>query len=249
MFDQDDQPVGAPQRLASFSEYSVTTEQNCIVIPPDVDPAVAALVACGVATGVGAALNVANVKPGHVVVIIGFGGVGAAALLGAIVGGAAQVVAADIHDAKQKMALELGATRFVNVRNEDLSTALYDHVGTRGADSVLLTVDSPKEEHFRQGVDLLGPGGVLVQVGLTSGDIQTIPVSPRSLMSMQRSVTATLYGGMDHSRDALKYLELYRAGRLPINRLITKEFSLDQINDAFDALTLGETIRSVIRYD
>jgi Zn-dependent alcohol dehydrogenase len=145
------------------------------------------------------------------------------------------------------MAERLGATRYVNVRNGVLADVVAEATHERGADAVLLTLDAPQPEHFSEGVDLLGPGGILVQVGL-AGAIESLPVSPRALMSRQRSITGTLYGGMDHARDALRYLDLYRAGRMPIDLLITQTYAIEEINDAFDDLAAGRNIRGVVRY-
>jgi S-(hydroxymethyl)glutathione dehydrogenase/alcohol dehydrogenase len=248
MFDAGGDPIGMPQRLARFSEWTVTTERNCVVISADVASVAAAVFSFCVATGVGAALNVARVTPGDAVVVVGFGGVGAAAVVGAVAGGAAQLIVADVHEQKREMALDLGATGFVNTLAEDLHEAVHDATGGRGADSVLLTLDAARGEKFEQGIQLLGPGGVLVQVGLAHTSVEALPIAPRSLMSMQSAVVATPYGGMDRAQDAVRYIDMYRAGRLPVDRLVTKVYELDGIDDTFADMAAGRNIRGVVRY-
>src|SRR5690606_25865193 len=114
MHGPDGENIGTGSRLGAFSRHSVVPALNLIVIPPDIDLAVASLVSGGVSAGVGAALNVARVQPGDSVVVFGVGGVGIAAIQGAVIGGAAEVIAVDVNEAKRAHALEFGATTFVN---------------------------------------------------------------------------------------------------------------------------------------
>lgn len=119
MHDAEDEDIATTLGLGSFSHHTVTPTTSCVVIPSDLDFAAAALISCGVSTGVGAALNVARVRPGDSVAVIGIGGVGAAGLMGAVLGGAARIIAVDINDDKAGPAAEFGATDFVNARNDD----------------------------------------------------------------------------------------------------------------------------------
>ena len=249
LHDRSGSSVGTLLGLGSFGTHTVTPARNCVVIPRDVDFACAALVACGVSTGVGAALNVAGIRPGDDVAVIGVGGVGAAAILGAVLGGAARIVAVDRHPSKSDRALELGATHFVNAGDTDVGTALMKITEGRGVDRVVLTLDRVLAEHYVIALGNLAPGGVAVQVGTTDQGLEHIPVSPDVLAHKQASFTGTVFGGMDPAADALRWLLLYRSGRLPLEKLITRTYALDRINDAFDDLAAGRNIRGVVRFD
>jgi S-(hydroxymethyl)glutathione dehydrogenase / alcohol dehydrogenase len=248
MHDMDGADVGTLLGLGSFSAHTVTPARNCVVIPRDVDFACAALVACGVSTGVGASVNVAGTRPGDDVAVIGVGGVGAAAILGAVLGGAGRIVAVDVHESKAEAAIALGATDFVNARQEDVADALARATDGRGVDRVLLTVDRILPEHYVLAIESLAPGGVAVQVGATDQGLDHIPVSPDVLAHKQASFTGTVFGGMDPPADARRWLSLYRSGRLPLEKLITRIYPIEGINDAFSDLAAGRNIRGVIRF-
>ena len=249
LHDHEGGDVGTLLGLGSFGEFTVTPARNCVVIPRDVDFACAALVACGVSTGVGAALNVAGTRPGDDVAVIGVGGVGAAAILGAVLGGAARIVAVDIHASKADAALDLGATHFVNGRDEDVGGALAGVTEGRGVDRVILTLDRIFAEQYVVAIESLAPGGVAVQVGATDQGLDHLPVSPDVLAHKQASFTGTVFGGMDPAADARRWLSLYRSGRLPLEKLVTRTYTLDGINDAFADLAAGRNIRGVVRFD
>jgi len=238
--------IATPLGLGSFSTHTVTPARNCIVIPPGMDLTRACLVSCGVLTGVGSALNVAEVRPGHSVAVIGVGGVGAAAIVGSVIGGAATLIAIDVEDAKRELALSFGATHFVNARTEDPLAQLQALTGGRGVDRVLLTMDQVGVEQYRLAIAALAPGGVAVQVGSSQSGVDHLPVDPRAITLNQLSFTGTVCGGMDPQRDAGKYLELARAGRLPLDRFVTGTYPLRQINSAFSDLRAGRNIRGVI---
>jgi S-(hydroxymethyl)glutathione dehydrogenase/alcohol dehydrogenase len=249
LHDQRGGDVGTLLGLGSFGTHTVSPVRNCVVIPRDVDFECAALVACGVSTGVGAALNVAGTRPGDDVAIIGLGGVGAAAVLGVVLGGAARIVAVDRHPSKAEAALELGATHFVNAGEVDVASELARITEGRGVDRVVLTLDRVLPEHYVIAIGSLAPGGVAVQVGTTDQGLEHIPVSPDVLAHKQASFTGTVFGGMDPPADARRWLALYRSGRLPLEKLITRTYPLDRINDAFDDLAAGRNLRGVVRFD
>jgi S-(hydroxymethyl)glutathione dehydrogenase/alcohol dehydrogenase len=249
MHSLDGSDIATTLRLGTFAAHTVTPEINCVAVPNDVDLASAALVSCGVTTGMGASINVAGVKPGDHVLVVGTGGVGVAAIAGAVIAGAAEVIAVDLQESKRDFALEFGATHFINPDVDDVVTAVMEHTHARGVDSVLLTTDRVLPEHFPMAVACLSPGGVVVQVGTPHGDHSSIAVSPYDLLRKQASITGTAFGGMDPGRDALRYIELYRAGRLPLDRFITRRYPLDGINDAFADLAAGRNVRGVVVYD
>lgn len=249
MHGADGEPIGTGLGLGSFSHHTVTPVTNCVVVPRDLDLAAAALISCGVSTGVGAVLNVARVVPGSSVVIIGIGGVGAASILGAVLGGAGLVIAVDIHDSKGSQAIDLGASHFINAADEDVAAMIAEITGGAGVDAVLLTVDRIRPEQYNLAMEALAPGGIAVQVGASPSELSSIPVAPYIFTLKQVSFTGTVYGGMDPARDALLYADLVRNGRLPVERLMTRSYGLADINQAFDDLTAGRNLRGMIHFD
>lgn len=249
MHDRHGIDVATTLGLGSFSRHTVSPVTNCVRLPPDVDLQAAALISCGVSTGVGSVINVARLEVGESVAIVGFGGVGAAAALGSVLGGASRIVAVDVHASKAAVATALGATDFVDATTSDVLTEIRRITEGRGVDKVLLTVDRVRPEHYQLALECLAPGGVAVQVGTSTSGLDHVPVDPSLFIHKQVSLTGTVYGGMDPERDALRYADLVRAGRLPVQHLITRTYGLDQINEAFDDLAAGRNIRGVILFD
>ena len=242
-------PIAAPLRLGTFAAHTITPVTNLIPVPPDVDLVTAALVSCGVSTGLGAAVNVAKVTPGDTVAVVGIGGVGAAALLGAALAGAAQILAVDITEHKREVALGFGATAFVNAAETDLLTAVLAATNGRGVDKVLLTTDVIRGPLVAAAVNALAPEGVAVIVGISEKGLDSIPLPPSVFVGRQRTLTGTTYGGANPQRDARRWLDLYRAGRLPLDALITRRYALGDINQAFDDLVAGVNVRGVVVFE
>jgi S-(hydroxymethyl)glutathione dehydrogenase/alcohol dehydrogenase len=240
----DGSDIATTLRLGTFSAHTVTPEDNVVAIPKDVDLIPAALVSCGVATGVGAAVNVAAIRTGDTVAVLGIGGVGAAALLGARLAGAGVTIAVDLGTGKRDAALDAGATHFVDAGSEDVLAAVHAATAGRGVDKVLLTMDHVRPETYPLAVACAAPGGTVVQVG--TSDVDHIPVNPNELLRRQISLTGTVFGGMDPTSEALRWIELHRAGRLPVERFVTRTYALDDINQAFADLAAGSNVRGVV---
>jgi S-(hydroxymethyl)glutathione dehydrogenase/alcohol dehydrogenase len=240
--------LGTALGLGSFSGYTVTPARHCVVVPGDVDPTSLVLLSCGALTGVGAAVNIGRVQPGDAVAVVGVGGVGAAAILGAGVAGAATIVAVDVGDAKRAPALELGASSFVDATQTDVGEALAELTAGHGVDVVLLTAGTVTADQYRLAARALAPGGTVVQVGAAARDLRELPVDPRLLGTKQVSFTGTVAGTMDPPRDILRFVALHRAGRLPLERLVSRVYPLAEINTAFDDLTAGRNLRGVVAF-
>jgi NDMA-dependent alcohol dehydrogenase len=238
--------VGSGSRLGSFSELTVCPERSCMLIPPETDLSVAAIVACGVTTGMGAVLNVGRMQPGESAAVFGVGGVGMAAVVGAAVAGAAEIVALDVRDERLAQARELGASAIVNVSREDAAEAVRTVTGG-GADVALLCIDHVRPEHIATAVRASGPGGRIVLVGLPDAGDRDIPVAPMELIRQQKSILGSYLGGMNPPRDVLKYIGLWRAGRLPLERMVTRRYRLDEVNEAFTDLAAGSYTRGVLQ--
>lgn len=240
--------IGTGSRLGSFSELTVSPETACVKIPADIDLAHAALVSCGVSTGLGAAMNVAAIEPGESVAVFGAGGVGTAAIVGAVIAGAAAVVAVDVVDAKLQSALSFGATHAVNAAATDTVEAVRQVTGGYGVDKAIICIDTVRPEHITAALETVDAGGRVVIVGGADSAVDSIPASPAALLRSSKGILGTLYGGMDPHRDVLRYLDLYRAGRLPLDRFVSNTYPLESINQAFGDLVAGRNVRGVILY-
>ncbi|MEQ9010443.1 MAG: zinc-dependent alcohol dehydrogenase family protein [Algiphilus sp.] len=228
--------------VSAFAEYTVVSERSAVRIDPDLPAEVAALFGCAVMTGVGAAVNTASVRPGESVVIYGMGGVGLAALLGAVAAGAWPIVAVDPVAEKLALAQRLGASHVVQARDDDALTQIREITGG-GADYALETVGS--EKVLEQAYFATARGGTTVTVGLPHPD-RMLQIPAVSLVAEERSLRGSYMGSAVVSRDVPRFLALYRAGRLPVHELLTHRLALDDINLAFDRLARAEAVRQVI---
>jgi len=241
--------IGTGSRLGSFSHFTVSPQTACVVVPDDVDLVMASLISCGVSTGMGASINVAKVMPGESVAVFGIGGVGMAALVGALIAGAAEIVAVDITETKLETARSFGATSVVNASQGDPVTQIRAITHGYGVDKAILCIDTVRPEHIAMAVDSVDSGGIAVLVGGPDTKTDHIPVPPAAFMRNSKSLIGTLYGGMNPQADVLRYLELFRTGRLPLERFVTATYPLEGINRGFDDMLSGKNVRGVVVYD
>lgn len=237
-------PVYAYCGLATFGEYVVVPEQSCVKVREDIPLEVAALVGCAVATGVGAALYTADVRPGESVVVIGCGGVGLNAIQGAALCGAAPIIAIDTNEAKMKLAREFGATHTL-LSDENVPEAVRAITGGRGADYAFEAVGIPSLQELA--LELIRPGGMMVLAGLSPmGTGTNLPGAV--LTRQEKTVKGSYYGSVNPQRDFPMMLELYSAGKLKLDQLISRTYRLEQINEAFETMLRGEIARGVITF-
>jgi S-(hydroxymethyl)glutathione dehydrogenase / alcohol dehydrogenase len=236
------QPVYHYCGLASFAPYAVVPQESCIPIRKDVPLNVASLVGCGVATGVGAAMYTAMVRPGESVVVYGCGGVGLNILQGAALCGAAAIIAVDTNEAKMELARKFGATHTLMADTTTLQN-IRDLTGGRGADHVFEAVGAPSIQEAA--LDAVRPGGTLTLVGLSP--MGTGTNLPGALITRQEKVIkGSYYGSVNPSRDFPLLIDLYMAGKLNLDSLISKAYPLEEINTAYDAMLSGEVARGII---
>jgi S-(hydroxymethyl)glutathione dehydrogenase/alcohol dehydrogenase len=242
---RDGQPVYHYCGLATFAEYAVVPQQSCIPIRRDVPLKAAALVGCAVATGVGAVFYTAQVRPGMSVVVVGCGGVGLNILQGAALCGAYPIIAVDTQPAKMPMARTFGATHTVQAGPEALQ-AVRDLTGGRGADAVFEAIGVPAIQE--QLLEYARPGGQLVLVGISP--MGTTTNFPSAVLTRQEKVVrGSYYGTVDAARDFPMLLDLYAAGKLKLDELISREYRLEQVNEAFESMLGGQVARGVIVFD
>jgi NDMA-dependent alcohol dehydrogenase len=238
----DGRPVYHFSALACFAEYTVVPQECCVPIRKEVPLGVAALIGCAVTTGVGAVLNTARVKPGSSVAVFGAGGVGLSVILGARLAGAARIVAVDRIQAKRELALTFGATEALAVGPET-NDAIRAVTGGRGADYVFEAVGIPavQEEAFAA----VRPGGTLVLAGLAPmGSSTNLPGAV--ITRQEKAVLGTYYGSANPARDFPRYAELYLRGELDLDRLVSRTYPLEKINEAYADMLSGTNARGLI---
>jgi len=235
-------------KLGTFSEHTVVSENSLIKIDQDYPFPQAAIVSCGVATGWGSAVHRAEVKAGDTVVVIGVGGVGINAVQGAREAGAAQIIAVDPVEFKREKAQEMGATHVANSMEEALPLVTEITNGIL-AEKAIITVGSMKGEYIGPAMELVGKCGTVVvtaQGDMLETDAQ---LSSFFLSMWNKEVKGTIFGSGNPRSEIPKLLNLYRQGRLKLDELITKTYSLDQINEGYQDMRDGKNIRGVITFD
>ena len=234
--------------FTSMGVSSFATATNCLaraVVPidPDIPLEIASLIGCGVATGAGAALNTAPVEHGSSVAVVGLGGVGLASLMAAKVRGAAEIIAVDPVPARREAALTLGATHAVDPAQGEVADQIRAVTGRRGADYVFEAVG--RQSTIESSIAATRRGGTTCVVGASPVD-ERVSLSAYDLYMHGKTLVGCQYGSVVPDRDFPMLLDLWQAGRLPLDRLITGRIALDEVNRAFDDLVHGKGIRSVI---
>ncbi|MGQ0744116.1 MAG: zinc-binding dehydrogenase [Acidimicrobiales bacterium] len=232
--------------VGTFTESTVIPAIGAVKVPSDLDLSVAALLGCAVLTGVGAALNTARIRPGDSVVVIGCGGVGLNVVQGARIAQAERIVAVDIHASKLDLAARLGATDLVDATAGDPVAAVRDLTGQRGADVAFEAIGS--ETTIHQAVEMTRRGGQCVLVGLPGLETMISLPALLGVILAEKSISGCWFGSADIRRDIPRLVEMYRAGQLKLDELVSRRVTLDQVNEAFTAMTAGEVARTVIVY-
>jgi S-(hydroxymethyl)glutathione dehydrogenase/alcohol dehydrogenase len=244
---KDGTEVASYLAIGTMAEATVTAATAAIPIPTAVPPEVAALIGCCVSTGVGAVIKTADVGPGASVCIIGLGGVGLSAVMGAVLAGASTIVAVDRIPGKLRTAGELGATHTVQAGEDTQATIEAIRSATAGGPDFCIEAIGLRAT-VEQAVAVLPPGGAAVLAGLTPFGVKaSFEVFP--FVDGGRRILGSNYGSTVAAIDFPAYAALYLAGRLPIDRLVTERIGLGDVEAAFDAMRRGEGIRRVIGFD
>lgn len=228
--------------VSAFADHAVVSARSCIPIDDSIDPVEAAVFGCAVLTGVGAVVNTGKVTPGASALIVGLGGVGLSALLGAKAAGANPLIAVDVQASKLELALSLGATAAVNARDPD-AVAQIRELTRGGVDFAFEFAGSVPAMELAYGATRRG--GTTVTAGLPRPDDRW-PLQQLSLTAEERTVKGSYIGSCIPARDVPRYLGLYRSGALPVDRLIGRKLALEDINEGFDGLASGNSLRDLI---
>jgi S-(hydroxymethyl)glutathione dehydrogenase/alcohol dehydrogenase len=229
--------------LGTFADEMTVDESMLVKIESDLPAEQLALIGCGVTTGVGAALNTAQVKPGATVTVIGCGGVGQSVLQGARIAGASRIFAVDPVEMKRKTAEQFGATDLIDPGDGDPVEQIRAATGGRGTDYAFEVIGLPQT--ILQAFQAARRGGTVVVVGMPRFDAEvTFPAM--SLFAESKQMLGCMYGSAQVRRDFPRFVQLVETGRLDIGAMVSRHISLDEVNDAFRAMEAGEVIRSVI---
>jgi S-(hydroxymethyl)mycothiol dehydrogenase len=239
----DGTPLSPALGIGAFAEKTLVAAGQCTKVDPAVRPEVAGLLGCGVMAGLGAAMNTAPVTRGDSVAVIGCGGVGDAAVLGASFAGARTVIAIDVDDRKLEWAKQFGATHTVNSAQTDLVTAVRELTGGFGADVVIDAVASPAT--YRAAFDARDLAGVVVLVGVPN-PTTTIELPLIDVFGRGGALKSSWYGDCLPERDFPMLVDLSLQGRLPLEAFVSETIALDDVEAAFDKMQRGDVLRSVV---
>lgn len=236
------QPMDHFVGVSAFAQHAVLSRRGVQKIDRELPLEIAALFGCAVMTGVGAVVNTSQVRPGQSVAVVGLGGVGLSAVMGALAAGAGRVVAVDLADDKLAFARRLGATDVINAGADNAVEQLRELTGG-GVDHALEMVGSARALEFAYRVTRRG--GTTVTVGLPASS-QNLSTPVWHLVAEERTLKGSYLGSCVPRRDIGRFVALYRQGKLPVDQLLTGRLSLNEINLGFDRLARGEAIRQVI---
>jgi alcohol dehydrogenase len=232
--------------VSAFSERVVCAQESLVRIPADAPLEIASFFGCAALTGLGAVFNAARVTPGSSVAVFGAGGVGLMALLGALAAGATQTFVVDPLATKRELALSLGATAAFDPNAGDVSAQIATAAGAPGVDFAIEAAGSAPA--FESAIAATAPGGTAVAVGLSrKGANVAVPYGP--LVVNEKTVRGSFMGSSVARRDIPRYIALWRAGRLPVERLVSGSVTLDGLNEAFDRLAACEAVRTLCRLE
>ncbi|MCL4723668.1 MAG: zinc-binding dehydrogenase, partial [Rhodocyclaceae bacterium] len=240
----DGQVVHHHMGLSAFAEHALVSEKSLVKIPEDLPFVEASLFGCAVMCGAGTALYSAGIRPGQTVAVFGLGGVGLAAVLGAVTAGAGRIIAVDPSETKRVLARSIGATDCVDASGAGAVEAVRE-LSRGGVDHAIDT--SSSLGGFGNAFEATRRGGSTVSTSLTHpSQMFSFPLA--RLVAEARTVKGSYIGTCVPGRDIPAFIQLYRQGRMPVDKLVTRTLQLEQINEAFDALSEAREVRQVITF-
>ena len=238
-------PVAQFMNMGAFAEQMLVHESGCVAISRDMPFDRACLIGCGVATGFGAATRTAAVRPGETVAVIGCGGVGLAAINGAVVAGASRIIAVDRVPAKLATAAAFGATDTVDGSAGGVVEQIMALTGGRGVDHAIEAIGL--KQTIEDAFNMTCKGGTATVVGAARYDLRV--ELPAIALLREKKLQGSMMGGVRTQIDIPRYVGMYMAGKLKLDELISRRRPLAEINEAFDDMRNGEVARSVILFD
>jgi S-(hydroxymethyl)glutathione dehydrogenase/alcohol dehydrogenase len=230
--------------VSTFMRHAVVSENRLTVIPPEMPLREAALLGCAIPTGAGIVWNTARLQSGQSIAVIGAGGIGLSAVLGAVIAGARLIIAVDVVASKLVTARELGAHHTIDASREDPVAVIQSLTEGKGVDVAVEAAG--KRQTMEMAFEIVRTGGGQCVLAGNLALQEKISIDPFALIAGKR-LMGTWGGEARPDEDIPRYVELYREGKLPLGRLISREYSLEQTNDAMEALRAGEVVRALIR--
>ena len=235
-------------QLGTFSEYIVVHESSLVRIDPWYDLRAAALISCGLSTGFGSAVTRGGVQPGDTVAVIGCGGVGSGAIQGARHAGARAVIAIDVNPSKVERATRLGATHGCATTLDAAFTILPDLTRGKNCDVTIITVGVLTGEIVEQARAITAKGGVIVATSIAPYHQSTIELNLFNLSMFNQELRGTVFGSVSPRVQIPRLLRLYSEGSLIVDELVTREYTIDEVQRGYDDLASGENLRGVVRF-
>jgi S-(hydroxymethyl)mycothiol dehydrogenase len=229
--------------IGAFADLTLVASGQCTPVNPAIKPEVAGLLGCGIMAGLGAALNTAGVTRGDSVAVIGCGGVGDAAILGAALAGARTIIGVDIDARKLDWARQFGATHVINSTEDDAVEGIRELTDGNGADVVIEAIGRP--ETYQQAFYARDLAGTVVLVGVPTPDMR-LDLPLLDVFGRGGALKSSWYGDCLPSRDFPMLVDLHLQGRLPLDRFVSETIALDAVEEAFAKMTRGEVLRSVV---
>ncbi len=240
-------PLTPALGIGAFAEKTLVAAGQCTKVDPEARAAAVGLLGCGVMAGLGAAINTGNVGRGSSVAVIGCGGVGAAAVAGSALAGAARIIAVDIDDRKLEGARRLGATHTVNSSETDPVEAIKQICGDDGSEGADVVIDAVgRPETWKQAFYARDLAGTVVLVGVPTPDMRIPDLPLIDVFGRGGALKSSWYGDCLPSRDFPMLVDLYRQGRLDLDAFVSEEIALDDVEAAFEKMHSGDVLRSVV---
>lgn len=243
----DGAPVGQMAGISTFSEYTTVSVQSAVKVDKDIPLEQLCLLGCGVSTGWGSAVNAAAVSPGDHVVIMGIGGIGISAVQGAAHAGAESIIAVDPVAFKRDSALAFGATDAVATMEEATALA-QSRTDGQGADSAIVTVGVTTGHHVNEALGSIRKAGTVVVTGAGPYAVTDMPINLCELAMMQKRISGSLFGSASPLKTIPQLVDLYVSGRLKLDEMVTKKYSIDEIASGFRDMHAGAIIRGVVEF-
>jgi NDMA-dependent alcohol dehydrogenase len=243
----DGRQLGHLSKVGAFAKHTVVSTDSIVKIPSHLPLLPMALLSCGIPTGYGSAENRANIKTGDTVVVIGVGGIGTGAIQGARINGAAQIIAVDPVEFKQKSALGFGATHSVSTA-EEAADLVRDLTSGVMADSVVVSPSLIAGEDVQAALTLTRKGGTCVLTGMTKQLTSSVSINLQEFILWNKNLVGTVFGSCNPRVDIPRFARLYEAGLLQLDEMITRRYRLDDINEGYQDQLNGEIIRGVIDF-
>ena len=235
-------------QVGAFCEYIVVHEASLIRIEPWWDLRAAALISCGISTGFGSAVNRGGVKPGDTVAVIGCGGVGSGAILGAVHAGARAVIAIDTDPSKVERAQGIGATHGCATTLDAAFTILPELTWGKNCDVTIVTVNKLGADVIEQARSITAKGGVIVATSLAPFDLTTIELNMQLFSMYNQELRGTVFGSENPRVQVPRLLRLHHEGKIDVDALVTKEYTIDQVEEGYHDLKDGSNVRGVVRF-